>query len=186
MAPLRVIPLYILRPWRNPFYPKPFLYAFLPFFLMFLSPLQTNCLVIIIISLDGVGCFQCPRWKLFSHAEVRSSSPLSTPKVFGKVCSITLLCFCTLDILDKVLVIKKERDRKLLDSGVFWMLRETTQTWSYICSPWCYMIFCVAAALHLKSHTFSGGVMTGLHDETLTNILYNNVFNLFFKNCLMF
>lgn len=41
------------------------------------------------------------------------------------------------------------------------------------------MIFCVDAALHLKSHTFSRGVMAGLHAEALTNTLHNNVFYLF-------
>lgn len=41
------------------------------------------------------------------------------------------------------------------------------------------MIFRVAAAIHSKSHTISGSVMAGLRTETLTNILYNKVFNVF-------
>lgn len=40
------------------------------------------------------------------------------------------------------------------------------------------MNFCVAAALHLKSHTFCG-VMAGLHAQALRNTLHNNVFYLF-------
>lgn len=98
-------------------------------FLMPLSPLQTNCLVIIIISLDNAGCFQCPRWKLFSHAEVRSSSPPSTPKLFGNVCNITLLCFCTLDILDKVLVMKKGGNKNAGLRGFLDVQRNNTEYW---------------------------------------------------------
>lgn len=136
--------------------------------------------------------FQCPRWKLFSHAEVRSSSPLPTPKLLGKVGSITLLCFCTCDILDKVLVIKKRRRKK--KSG----LRGFLDVQGYNTGYWCRLeVISVLPGVtwfsvplqrtHIKPHTSSGGVMALLPtDETLKKTLCNNVFNLFLNHYLTY
>lgn len=108
--------------------------------------------------------------------ENRSPTQRSEVQVFlyisqlsGKVGNITLLRFyTTTDIYRQSTHGGKKNGKKIPDTGVF--SRETVsssllmQTWSYICSPWWYMIFFVASALYLKFHTY-----TVLHPQLLVD-----------------
>lgn len=187
VVPLRDAPLHILRP-RFPLLSTK---AFLSPFLLFLLPPSLSPSL---FSLSATN--KLPRhhhyipWQcwLRSQPQVRAvlprrgwkfkSSVSSQTFFLGKASNITLLCSRTLDILDKVLVIKCRAREKCLHSLVFLDVRGNNK------EPW--------RRLEVKSvlpgvtwfsvwrlhFTFSGCVMAGLYAETLTNRIQNNVLNL--------
>lgn len=172
MLPLRVLPLYILRP-SNPSPPpkkKPFRSDFLPLF----SPLQTNCLVIIIIiSLDNVGWLSVPQVKAILPRRGQKFKSSAYSQTFGESGQHHLAVLLYLWHFRQSTCDKKEKEKK--KSG----LRGFLDVQGYNTGYWCRLeVISVLPGVtwfsvplqrtHIKPHTSSGGVMALLPtDETL-------------------